>query len=97
MEHFDSVVTRYWQTLRPLYRKLHAYVRYKLRALYPGRFGARDPIPVHLLGACPAQLPLWPSFWTRTHTACEHCNTMMWCLSLQAAFGDSSGTRSSNA
>lgn len=50
VDRFDQVVTRYWQALRPLYRKLHAYVRYKLRAYYPGRFGARDPIPVHLLG-----------------------------------------------
>ena len=63
--------------LRPLYHKLHAYLRYRLRALYPGRFGARNPIPVHLLGACPAQLPLWLSFWTRTHAACEHFNKIM--------------------
>ena len=61
VEHFDSVVTCYWQALRPLYRKLHAYVRYKLRAQYPGRFGARDPIPVHLLGACACPVALTPT------------------------------------
>ena len=50
VEGFDRLVASYWQRLKPLYRKLHAYVRYKLRKQYPGRFGPRDPIPAHLLG-----------------------------------------------
>ncbi len=39
-----------WEQIKPLYLQLHAYVRHKLRALYPNIFRPSDPIPAHLLG-----------------------------------------------
>ena len=51
VEHFDRQLVRYWLEIRPLYEQLHAYVRHRLRLVYPNAFGERDPIPVHLLRA----------------------------------------------
>ena len=50
-ESFKNDVEHLFQTLKPFYDQLHAYVRAKLRQLYPDQFTVDDGlIPVHLLG-----------------------------------------------
>jgi len=44
-----------WQGLKPLYEKLHAYVRNKLAAQYPGKVQPGGALPAHLLGNMWAQ------------------------------------------
>lgn len=46
-EELESV----WQTVKPFYQQLHAYVRAKLRSHYgEDRVPRNEPIPAHLLG-----------------------------------------------
>jgi len=47
-----------WQGLKPLYEKLHAYVRNKLAAQYPGKVQPGGALPAHLLGN------MWAQQWT---------------------------------
>lgn len=47
-----------WQTIRPFYLQLHAYVRAKLRAHYgEDKVPKNQPIPAHLLGN------MWAQSW----------------------------------
>lgn len=43
-------VEQLWQTLKPLYQKMHAYVRAKLRDVYTDQISEDGLIPAHLLG-----------------------------------------------
>src|SRR4051794_11349520 len=47
---FTAELDRLWDQVRPLYLKLHAYTRVKLRQKYGDVVPARGPIPAHLLG-----------------------------------------------
>ena len=52
---FSKELDRLWDQVRPLYLKLHAYVRMKLREKYGDIVPANGPIPAHLLGNIWAQ------------------------------------------
>jgi peptidyl-dipeptidase A len=55
---FTRELDRLWDQVSPLYRKLHAYVRLKLREKYGDRVPANGPIPAHLLGN------IWAQDWS---------------------------------
>ena len=55
---FMKEVDRLWEQVRPLYVKLHAYARLKLRDKYGDLVPANGPIPAHLLGN------IWAQEWT---------------------------------
>ena len=59
-DEFTKELDRLWDQVRPLYLKLHAYVRMKLRAKYGDLVPASGPIPAHLLGN------LWAQEWSRS-------------------------------
>ena len=52
---FTKELDRLWDQVRPLYLKLHAYVRMKLHDKYGDVVSANGPIPAHLLGNIWAQ------------------------------------------
>src|SRR5258708_25882558 len=52
---FTKELDRLWNQVRPLYVKLHAYVRLKLHEKYGDAVPATGPIPAHLLGNIWAQ------------------------------------------
>jgi peptidyl-dipeptidase A len=54
-DEFTKELDRLWDQVRPLYLKLHAYVRMKLRDKYGDIVPANGPIPAHLLGNIWAQ------------------------------------------
>jgi peptidyl-dipeptidase A len=60
-DDFTRELDRLWDQVRPLYVKLHAYVRLKLRAKYGDVVPAKGPIPAHLLGN------LWAQEWTNIY------------------------------
>ncbi len=60
-DDFSKEVDRLWTQVRPLYLKLHAYVRMKLRDKYGDIVPANGPIPAHLLGN------IWAQDWTNTY------------------------------
>lgn len=48
---FDQEVDEVWETIRPLYEELHAYIRKRLRDIYgPEKIGGHTPLPAHILG-----------------------------------------------
>lgn len=47
-----------YENIKPLYKELHAYVRYNLVKKYPNRFRLDGPIPAHLFGN------LWAQDWS---------------------------------
>jgi peptidyl-dipeptidase A len=55
---FRKEVDRLWEQVRPLYVKLHAYTRLKLRETYGDLVPPNGPIPAHLLGN------IWAQEWT---------------------------------
>ncbi|HEY7283896.1 MAG TPA: M2 family metallopeptidase [Vicinamibacterales bacterium] len=55
---FIKELDRLWDQVRPLYLKLHAYVRLKLREKYGSLVPEKGPIPAHLLGN------IWAQDWT---------------------------------
>ncbi|XP_014300060.1 angiotensin-converting enzyme isoform X2 [Microplitis demolitor] len=56
---FQQELDEVWESVRPLYEELHAYVRKKLRDLYgPERIGGHTPLPAHILGN------VWGQSWT---------------------------------
>jgi len=57
-EAFTKEVDRLWEQVRPLYVKLHAYTRLKLREKFGDLVPANGPIPAHLLGN------IWAQEWT---------------------------------
>ena len=56
-DEFTKELDRLWDQVRPLYLKLHAYVRLKLREKYGDVVPEKGPIPAHLLGN------LWAQEW----------------------------------
>lgn len=55
---FTQELDRLWAQVRPLYLKLHAYIRMKLRGKYGEAVPAEGPLPAHLLGN------IWAQEWT---------------------------------
>jgi peptidyl-dipeptidase A len=55
---FSKELDRLWGQVRPLYLKLHAYVRMKLAEKYGDVVPKNGPIPAHLLGN------IWAQEWT---------------------------------
>jgi peptidyl-dipeptidase A len=60
-DDFTKELDRLWGQVRPLYLKLHAYVRMKLRQKYGDIVPADGPIPAHLLGN------LWAQDWSNVY------------------------------
>ena len=60
-DEFTKELDRLWDQVRPLYLKLHAYVRMKLREKYGDVVPESGPIPAHLLGN------LWAQDWTNIY------------------------------
>jgi peptidyl-dipeptidase A len=60
-DDFTKELDRLWLQVRPLYVKLHAYVRMKLHAKYGDLVPANGPIPAHLLGN------IWAQDWTNIY------------------------------
>jgi len=58
---FTKELDRLWDQVRPLYVKLHAYTRLKLRDKYGDAVPANGPIPAHLLGN------IWAQDWTNVY------------------------------
>ncbi|HKB11295.1 MAG TPA: M2 family metallopeptidase [Vicinamibacterales bacterium] len=58
---FTGELDRLWDQVRPLYLKLHAYARLKLREKYGAAVPADGPIPAHLLGN------IWAQDWTNVY------------------------------
>jgi peptidyl-dipeptidase A len=60
-DDFTKELDRLWGQVRPLYLKLHAWVRLKLREKYGDVVPANGPIPAHLLGN------IWAQDWTNVY------------------------------
>jgi peptidyl-dipeptidase A len=60
-DEFTKELDRLWDQVRPLYLKLHAYVRLKLREKYGDVVPENGPIPAHLLGN------LWAQDWSNIY------------------------------
>src|SRR5207249_527543 len=58
---FTKELDRMWNQVRPLYLKLHAYVRMKLREKYGDVVPATGPLPAHLLGN------IWAQDWSNVY------------------------------
>jgi peptidyl-dipeptidase A len=59
---FAREADRLWEQVKPLYLKLHAYARWKLREKYgPQAVPENGPIPAHLLG------DIWAQGWTNIY------------------------------
>ncbi|XP_015174852.1 PREDICTED: angiotensin-converting enzyme [Polistes dominula] len=57
--NFQQDIENVWESIRPLYEELHAYVRKKLRDLYgPEKISGHAPLPSHILGN------IWAQSWT---------------------------------
>jgi peptidyl-dipeptidase A len=59
---FTTELDRLWDQVRPLYLKLHAYVRMKLHEKYGDLVPANGPIPAHLLGN------IWAQEWGNVYS-----------------------------
>ena len=60
-DDFTKELDRLWAQVQPLYLKLHAYLRLKLRAKYGDVVPERGPIPAHLLGN------IWAQDWSNVY------------------------------
>ena len=60
-DQFTQDVDRLWEQVRPLYSKLHAYVRMRLRAKYGDVVPRDGPLPAHLLGN------IWAQDWSNVY------------------------------
>jgi peptidyl-dipeptidase A len=60
-DDFTKELDRLWDQVRPLYLKLHAYARLKLREKYGDLVPANGPIPAHLLGN------IWAQDWSNIY------------------------------
>jgi peptidyl-dipeptidase A len=60
-DEFTTELDRLWEQVKPLYLKLHAYVRLKLRQKYGDVVPAQGPIPAHLLGN------IWAQDWSNVY------------------------------
>ena len=65
-EQLMAETERLWQQVKPLYDKLHCYVRSKLRARYgKDKIGEKAKIPAHLLGN------MWAQEWENVYSLVE--------------------------
>ena len=63
---FEADTDRLWAEVKPLYDKLHCYVRGELRKVYgPDKIGPKAPIPAHLLGN------MWAQEWHNIYDLVE--------------------------
>jgi peptidyl-dipeptidase A len=60
-DEFTKELDRLWGQVRPLYMKLHAYVRMKLREKYGNVVPADGPLPAHMLGN------IWAQDWSNVY------------------------------
>jgi peptidyl-dipeptidase A len=60
-DEFTKELDRLWDQVRPLYLKLHAYVRLRLHQKYGDAVPEKGPIPAHLLGN------LWAQDWSNIY------------------------------
>jgi peptidyl-dipeptidase A len=60
-DDFTKELDRLWTQVQPLYLKLHAYVRLKLREKYGDVVPEHGPIPAHLLGN------IWAQDWSNVY------------------------------
>src|SRR6185312_13638757 len=60
-DQFTKELDRLWDQVRPLYVKLHAYVRMKLHEKYGDAVPLDGPIPAHLLGN------IWAQDWSNIY------------------------------
>ncbi len=60
-DDFTKELDRLWDQVRPLYLKLHAYVRMKLHEEYGDVVPVSGPIPAHLLGN------IWAQDWSNVY------------------------------
>ena len=60
-DDFTKELDRLWEQVRPLYLKLHAYARMKLRARYGDAVPPDGPLPAHLLGN------IWAQDWSNVY------------------------------
>ena len=60
-DDFTKELDRLWEQVRPLYVKLHAYIRMKLRAKYGDAVPQDGPLPAHLLGN------IWAQDWSNVY------------------------------
>src|SRR5262245_13043335 len=67
-DDFTKELDRLWDQVRPLYLKLHAYVRMKLHAKYGDQVPATGPMPAHLLGN------IWAQDWTNVYALVAPAN-----------------------
>ena len=65
VENLGDIVEKLWNDLRPLYLEMHAYVRYMLIKIYPGKVLENDYIPAHLLGN------MWAQNWVDIYDLVE--------------------------
>jgi peptidyl-dipeptidase A len=68
-EAFSKELDRLWTQVQPLYLKLHAYVRMKLREKYGDVVPEKGPIPAHLLGN------IWAQEWENVYPLVAPKNT----------------------
>ena len=64
VDNLEEIVKDLYESLKPLYQELHAYVRYKLRKTYP-QITKDGPIPAHLFGN------MWAQSWTNIYDLVE--------------------------
>ncbi len=63
---FEAETERLWGQVKPLYDKLHCYVRSRLREVYgKDKIGEKAPIPAHLLGN------MWAQEWENVYDLVE--------------------------
>jgi len=67
-DEFTKELDRLWDQVRPLYLKLHAYTRMKLRAKYGDAVPSDGPIPAHLLGN------IWAQDWSNIYSLAAPAN-----------------------
>ena len=65
---FTKELDRLWDQVRPLYLKLHAYVRMKLHEKYGDVVPANGPLPAHLLGN------IWAQDWSNVYSLVAPAN-----------------------
>ena len=64
VDNLPEIVEGLYQSLKPLYQELHAYVRFKLRDTYP-QISKDGPIPAHLFGN------MWAQSWANIYDLVE--------------------------
>jgi peptidyl-dipeptidase A len=68
-DDFTKELDRLWAQVRPLYLKLHAYVRMKLHDKYGDVVPPAGPIPAHLLGN------IWAQDWSNVYPLVAPANS----------------------